>query len=187
MWGTRVVVRGVVDLASSAKRGSLRDLITPYRHYESCAAIPWDEFANSGFKSVLFDLENTLIAPGGPWSDEGSSVIESVRRAGLECAVVSNCSSSWVQPELEAAGVPVVAPAGKPSRRGFERGCELIGADPGSTIYVGDQVVTDVLGSQMAGMKAVLVKPRWSAEQRSAKAQRLLVKAIHKIYGDPTK
>lgn len=140
--------------------------------------IDYGALSAEGVEAVLFDLENTLIPPGGPFTDEGRRIVEAVRGARMKIGVVSNCSASWVKPCLDAEQIPFVAPAGKPGAHGFRKACELLGVDARRCVYVGDQVITDVMGSQRAGMRAILLEPFHHTEAMSSKGQRLLVRAV---------
>ncbi|MDO5287614.1 MAG: HAD family hydrolase [Actinomycetia bacterium] len=51
-------------------------------------------------------------------------------------------------------------PAPKPDRRAFEAACAGLGARPGQTVMVGDDLATDVEGALAAGLQAVLVAGR---------------------------
>ncbi len=181
VWGTKVVVRGGSDLIGLVRGGHLVEAMEPWMRCRSADDIPFEQLARDGVHAVLFDLENTLIPPGGPFTPEGRAVVERARAAGLAVGVVSNASASWVPVTLEREGIPFVAPAGKPARRAFERGCALVGVPPGDVVYAGDQVITDVLGSQRAGLRAILLEPTHTKEARSSRLQRLLVRAVERV------
>jgi HAD superfamily phosphatase (TIGR01668 family) len=143
--------------------------------------VPFDKIAAEGMHAVLFDLENTLIPPGGPFDDDGRSIVARARAAGLYVAVVSNASAGWVGPALVAEQIPYVAPAGKPSPAAFREACSLIGVEPRDAAYVGDQVITDVLGAQRAGLRAILVQPKYTKEFFSSKFQRMIARLVIRI------
>jgi predicted HAD superfamily phosphohydrolase YqeG len=48
-------------------------------------------------------------------------------------------------------------------------------------VFVGDQMITDVLGSQRAGLRAILVPPRYDHEGRSARFQRSVARALLRV------
>lgn len=181
VWGTKVVVRGGADLLSLLRGGGLAEAMEPWMRCPTADEIPFERLAAEGVKGVLFDLENTLIPPGGPFTEEGRAVVDRARAAGLAVGVVSNASASWVHRELEREGIPFVAPAGKPSPRAFERGGALLGLRPDEVVYAGDQVITDVLGPQRAGLRAILLQPRYTKEARSSRFQRLVVRAVERV------
>jgi HAD superfamily phosphatase (TIGR01668 family) len=183
LWGTKVVLRGTHDIVSLFGRGGLREGLEPWMRFGSAAEIPFDKLASDGVRAVLFDLENTLIPAGGPFNDEGRGIVAKARAAGLSVAVVSNASASWVGAELGREAIPFVAPAAKPGRDAFERGCALLGVEPAETVFVGDQMITDILGSQRAGLRAILVPARYDYEGRSARFQRGVARALMRVTG----
>lgn len=54
---------------------------------------------------------------------------------------------------------------GKPSELLFRQGCDNLGAKPGNTLMIGDDIRTDVQGAQLAGLKGALVKTGKFREQ----------------------
>jgi HAD superfamily phosphatase (TIGR01668 family) len=182
VWGTKVVTRGARDLVSLFAAGGLSDALEPWMRAGSALEIDFEALSDGGVRALLFDLENTLIPPGGPFSAEGRDIVAKARAAGLAVGVVSNASASWVGTELTNEGIPFVAPAGKPGRDAFERGCVLLGTSAADTVYVGDQMITDVLGAQRAGLRTILVPPRYDYEGRSARFQRGLARLLLRLY-----
>ena len=100
--------------------------------------------------------------------------------------MVSNASAGWVDRRWPLRGSPGIAPAGKPAEHAFLDACRMVGVEPHDTVYVGDQVITDVLGSQRAGLRAVLVKPKYTKEFKSAKFQRFVARVVIRIAGKPS-
>lgn len=183
VWGSRVVLRGAWDLVTLFRGGGLAEAIEPWMRLDLMDDVPFDKLAADGVRAVLFDLENTLIPPGGPFDDDGRSIVARAREAGLAVAVVSNASAGWVGPALRAEGIAYVAPAGKPSPRAFLDACATLGVRPQDAVYVGDQVITDVLGSQRAGLRAILVHPKYTKEFLSSKFQRLVARIVIRLVG----
>lgn len=181
VWGSKVLVRGARDLVSLFRGGRLADAIEPWMRCRTAEEIPFERLASDGVRAVLFDLENTLIPPGGPFTADGRAVVQRARSAGLAVAVVSNASAAWVRLELEREGIPFVAPAGKPGRDAFERGCALLGVRASDSVYAGDQVITDVLGAQRAGLRAILLEPKYTNEALSSRFQRAIVRALERL------
>ena len=56
-------------------------------------------------------------------------------------------------------GTRYIYNAHKPSTKNYIRAMEMMGTDERSTIFVGDQIFTDVWGANLAGIRSVLVKP----------------------------
>ena len=59
----------------------------------------------------------------------------------------------------EALGIGYVRHAGKPSTKGFAEALAQTGIPAHAAIMVGDQIFTDILGGNRAGITTVLVKP----------------------------
>ncbi len=176
-----MLYNGARELFVLFRGGGLSASLEPWLECRTIDEVPFDRIAAEGMTAVFFDLENTLVPPGGPFTDDGRTIVGKARAAGLAVGVVSNASAGWVQPALAAEGIPCVAPAGKPARKAFEEACALVGVSPGQAAYVGDQVITDVLGSQRAGMRAVLVHPKYTKEFFSAKFQRAIARVVVKV------
>ncbi len=186
IWGSRTVLRSARELVKMFRGGGLAEALEPWMRIDRIDDVPFDEIAASGAKAVLFDLENTIIPPGGPFDDAGRTIIGKARAADLEVGVVSNASAGWVGPALAAERIPGIAPAGKPAADAFLAACRMVGVAPHEAVYVGDQVITDVLGSQRAGLRAVLVKPKYTKEFKSAKFQRFVARVVIRIVGKPS-
>ena len=181
VWGSRVLVRGARDLVSLVRGGRLAEAIEPWVRCRTAEEIPFETLATDGIRAVLFDLENTLIPPGGPFTSDGRAIVKRARDAGLAVGVVSNASAAWVHAELDREGIPFVAPAGKPGRDAFEKGCALLGVEPDEAVYAGDQVITDVLGAQRAGLRAILLEPKYTKEALSSRFQRAVVRGLERV------
>lgn len=54
--------------------------------------------------------------------------------------------------------VHTVSKANKPSVNGYLKACELMGTNIGNTIFIGDQIFTDIWGAKRAGIRALMVK-----------------------------
>ena len=59
----------------------------------------------------------------------------------------------------EKIGVSYIFKAGKPGEKGYERAMQKIGTDKNNTVFIGDQLFTDVWGANRTGLYSILVKP----------------------------
>ena len=114
-----------------------------------------------GFKLLLADLDNTLVPYGVPLPDERLKVWrDGLAAHGVTLFVLSN-NRHEDRPRVfsEALGVPFIGHAGKPKSPSFYKAMEQMGVTREQTAIVGDQVFTDVLGGNRAGVSAILVEP----------------------------
>jgi HAD superfamily hydrolase (TIGR01450 family) len=77
-------------------------------------------------------------------------------RVPFEGGIIAPGAGAIVAALREATGAPVES-VGKPSRFFFERALRTFGADPASTVMVGDTLDSDILGGRGVGMRTVLV------------------------------
>ncbi len=123
--------------------------------------IPWADLAREGVRLVLADLDNTLIpySASAP-TDEVRKWKEELERMGFTLFILSNSRKSRRCPDFcTHLGVPYQRRAGKPGTGGFRRAMEEQGVTPDQTIMVGDQLFTDCLGANRAGIRVYLVRP----------------------------
>ena len=78
--------------------------------------------------------------------------------------------------------VKYIHKAGKPSVKGYERAMELMGCDRTNTIFVGDQLFTDVYGGNRTGIPTYLVKPIAKHEEIQIVLKRYLERIVLYFY-----
>ena len=85
--------------------------------------------------------------------------IAKTREAGVQICLLSNNFHHGVQDLAKRLDLPVVAKAVKPLPHGFIRARRKIGGTRKDTVVIGDQLITDVLGAHICGLKAYLLVP----------------------------
>lgn len=114
-----------------------------------------------GIRLLLADLDNTLVPYGVPLPDDKLKAWrDDLVAHGVTLFILSN-NRHENRPRIFAEGldVPFIGHAGKPKTPSFYQAMERIGVTKGQTAIVGDQVFTDVLGGNRAGVSAILVQP----------------------------
>lgn len=113
-----------------------------------------------GIKAVLTDLDNTLIAWDHPdGTEELLTWILEMKNAGIPVLVISNNKSSRIKRVVEKFDLPYVSRAMKPLGRGFAAAQKQLGITADEMVMVGDQIMTDILGANIAGIRSILVQP----------------------------
>ena len=72
--------------------------------------------------------------------------------------------------------------AGKPKISGYQKAMELMGTEKGNTLFVGDQIFTDVYGANRAGIRTILTKPIHPKEEIQIVFKRYLEKVVLFFY-----
>lgn len=116
--------------------------------------------AERGFTHVLLDLDNTLLPRGEDIIPESIDAwCRSLAEHDLRACLVSNNWQGRVEQVAGDLGFELVSKAIKPLPPAFVIGMRRMGARPRTTLMIGDQLFTDVLGARMLGIRSVMVLP----------------------------
>ena len=72
--------------------------------------------------------------------------------------------------------------AHKPSVKNYRRAMEMMGTDESDTVFIGDQLFTDVYGAKRAGIRSILVKPIHPKEEIQIVLKRYLERIVLYFY-----
>ena len=114
-----------------------------------------------GVRLLLADLDNTLVPYGVPLPDDRLKAWRDdlAAHGGTLFLLSNNRHESRPRIFAEGLDVPYIGRAGKPKSPSFHKAMERMGAEKGQTAIVGDQVFTDILGGNRAGISTILVEP----------------------------
>lgn len=131
----------------------------PRERQESTYRIPWEQWREKGIRGVIFDIDNTLVRHDEPADERAAALFRRLHELGIGTCLLSNNKEPRVAAFAAKVDSPYIYKSGKPSVRGYERAMKLMGTDRDSTIFVGDQLFTDIYGANRAGIYSILVKP----------------------------
>ena len=154
-------------------------LLMPTISIDNVTDIDIKMLKSMNIKSILLDVDNTLASHGSQEPFEG--VIEwsyKIREQNIKIVIISNNFKNRVAPFAKKFNLPFVSLALKPSPWGFWKVKRLINCNPENTVVVGDQVFTDILGSNLAHMKSILLTPKSEKETLGISMRRKLEKRI---------
>lgn len=111
----------------------------------------WNETFEKGFQAGWLAFDDAVAA------------VDALRAVGVAVGVVTNAAAEYQALKLARAGfdgLPVLVGVdtfgfGKPDPRVFHAGAQRLGADPGRTAYVGDELHADAIGAHQAGLLGV--------------------------------
>lgn len=72
--------------------------------------------------------------------------------------------------------------ANKPMPANYKKAMEIMGSTKENTIFVGDQIFTDVMGANITGIRTILVKPIHPKEEIQIVLKRIPEKLILFFY-----
>ena len=154
----------------------------PSEDYDSAYDIDFYAYYNKGYRGILFDVDNTLVEHGQPVTIRAIELFARLREAGFKTCIISNNKEYRVKPLADALESYYVYKAGKPAARGYIEGMEHMGTSGSTTLFVGDQIFTDILGATRAGIHSILVKPVAKHEEIQIVLKRKLEYFILKKY-----
>lgn len=113
-----------------------------------------------GIKGILFDLDNTIVSrDSNQFPPEVFDYLIKLREHGFKLGIVSNNGRRRVTAIAGLLKIPAVHRAAKPWAKPFRRALKMLGTSASETALVGDQIFTDILGGNLAGLHTILVVP----------------------------
>ena len=154
----------------------------PDRYVASTYVIDFEKLYEEGVRGIIFDIDNTLVPPGAPADQRAIELFERLKKIGFHCCLISNNQEPRVKMFNEKIQVDYVYDAHKPSTKNYRRAMEIMGTDVRNTVFVGDQLFTDVWGAKRAGIPNILVKPIHPKEEIQIVLKRYLEKIVLFFY-----
>lgn len=155
-----------------------------YPDYEVEAAytIDYAGLYEAGYRGIIYDIDNTLVPHGAPADEQAIQLFEDLRSIGYDTVLLSNNKEPRVKSFAEKVGSKYIYKAGKPGQKGYERAMELMDTNKANTIFVGDQLFTDIWGAKKAGIRTYLVAPIHPKEEIQIVLKRYLEKIVLYFY-----
>jgi len=126
---------------------------------DSVYDIDFNKMYEKGYRSVIFDVDNTLVPHGAPADDKAIAFFKKLHEIGYKTLLLSNNKEYRVKSFAEAVDASYIYKANKPSKAGYLAAMERMGTNRNNTIFVGDQIFTDIWGANNAAIHSILTKP----------------------------
>ena len=138
-----------------------RPMLGPDRFATRLHDVPLSELSEAGFRGLIIDLDNTLVAfRGAELAAEHLAWIQEARDRGFAMVMVSNNFSDRVMSIAGQLQIGCIPNALKPLPFGFMRALKYLGLPKRQVAVVGDQFFTDVLGAKLCGnLYTILTEP----------------------------
>lgn len=154
----------------------------PDRWVDSTYTIDFADLYNKGYRGVIFDIDNTLVPHGLDADERSIALIENLRHIGFQICLLSNNKQERVERFNKDVNVNYIYNAHKPSGKNYRKAMELMGTTMEHTLFVGDQLFTDVYGAKRIGLYNILVKPMNPKEEIQIVLKRYLEKIVLHFY-----
>lgn len=154
----------------------------PDEYIASTYAIPFDRLYEEGYRGIIFDIDNTLVPHGAPADERAKQLFRDLKELGYSCCLLSNNQEPRVKMFNEPIQVDYVYNAHKPSTKNYRKAMEIMGTDETNSVFIGDQLFTDVWGAKRTGISNILVKPIHPKEEIQIVLKRYLEKIVLYFY-----
>ena len=154
----------------------------PDEYVASTYVIPFEQLYEQGYRGVIFDIDNTLVPHGAPADERARKLFQRLSDIGFATCLISNNQEGRVKMFNRDIGTRYIYNAHKPSTKNYIRAMEMMGTDRGNTLFVGDQLFTDVWGAKRAGIHNILVKPIYPKEEIQIVLKRYLERIVLHFY-----
>ena len=154
----------------------------PDQYLASTYVIDFEKLYKEGFRGLIFDIDNTLVPHGAPADERAIALFARLKNLGFSCCLLSNNQMERVSSFNEPIQVFFIENAHKPSAKNYRRAMEMMGTDEKNTLFIGDQLFTDVYGAKRAGIRTVLVRPIHPKEEIQIVFKRYLERIVLFFY-----
>ena len=111
-----------------------------------------------GVRFLMLDFDNTIVPYTTNEPAEAMAVwLRRMQASEIRLCVVSNSHKPRVVEFCQKYGLDCITHAKKPFQRGIRECLARFSLDPAECALAGDQIYTDVLGANCAGMTSILV------------------------------
>ena len=131
----------------------------PDRIENSTYDIDFERLYKKGYRGVIFDIDNTLVEHGKDADERAKELFQRLEAIGMKSCLLSNNKEKRVKRFNQTIQTHYIYDAHKPSTKNYKRAMKLMGTTLQSTIFIGDQLFTDVWGAKRCGMANILVRP----------------------------
>ncbi len=172
----------MIKEAKGKGRKKMFQCFYPEKYLDSTYEIDFKKEYENGVRGVIFDVDNTLVPHGAPADERSLALFHTLKKLGIRTLLLSNNKEPRVKSFSEEVGSTYIYKAGKPSPVNYKKAMEKMGTDEHSTLFVGDQLFTDVWGANRAGIRSYLVKPIHPKEEIQIVLKRYLEKIVLFFY-----
>ena len=169
-------------LFDGKRRADMLQCFYPTEYVDSTYGIDCEDLYKKGYRGIIFDIDNTLVPHGAKADERAKELFLRLKKLGYQCCLLSNNKEPRVKMFHDDVHVNYIFDAHKPSTKNYKKAMEIMGTDLKNTLFVGDQIFTDVYGANRTGIPTILVKPIHPKEEIQIVLKRYLEKIVLFFY-----
>lgn len=113
-----------------------------------------------GIKGIIFDLDNTIMAPrAGELTKDVEEWLSRVKEDFKIAVVTNNRKENYIENAAKVVGCIVHGKAEKPKRKVIRKTLQALELSPKEIVVVGDRPLTDIWVGKRLGSMTILVDP----------------------------
>ena len=144
----------------------------PDIHVKDAYSVDYRGMYEAGYRGIIYDIDNTLVLHGAPADDRARALMQELHEIGYRTMILSNSTGRRAGTFAAAVGSEVETGGRKPLPGKFYVCMQRMETVPETTMCIGDQVFTDILGANLAGVTSVLTDPLSSKELKWVQLKR---------------
>ncbi len=121
--------------------------------------IDFEKLYKKGYRGVILDIDNTLVEHGKDADERAKELFKRLKAMGMKSCLISNNKEERVRRFNKNIHTNYIYDAHKPSTKNYKKAMKIMGTTLETTIFIGDQLFTDVWGAKRCGMANILVRP----------------------------
>ncbi|SCP98076.1 hypothetical protein SAMN05421730_101645 [Anaerobium acetethylicum] len=154
----------------------------PDEYTDSTYIVDYKELYDEGYRGIIFDIDNTLVPHGAKADERARNLFKHLKKLGFKVCLLSNNKDKRVRPFNDAVDAIYISNAAKPMVKNYLRAMELMGTKTENTIFIGDQLFTDIYGAKRAGLRTIRVSPIHPKEEIQIVLKRHLERIVIHVH-----
>lgn len=130
----------------------------PGDYVDDVFTIDYERLLAQGYRALVFDIDNTLVPHGADSTPAVDNLFHRLHSMGFKTLLLSNNNRARIERFKANFDTLYIDEAGKPSPECYLRAAQMLDVSPKQVMVIGDQLSTDILGANRAGMANILVK-----------------------------
>ena len=128
----------------------------PDMYKKNIYEINYEKLKKMGKKYLFFDLDNTIISylQNKP-TKENKILFDKLKKMEFEVFIFSNSPSNRLEPFEKELNVKAFSGSMKPLKKGYKKVLNMYDKD--KCVFIGDQIMTDVIGAKRNGLYVIFI------------------------------
>ena len=157
-------------------------LFKPDHYIENFQQFNLERLKEKGIKLLICDIDNTLVAHDEPYpTKEVVSFVKKVRSMNIEFVLISNNTIERSEKFAKHLEVDFYGFAKKPLKTTYKKILNDYNVSVHELASLGDQLLTDVLGSRRMKIDTTLTKPLYASDNGYTKINRRIENLIYRL------